>query len=502
MNLKTLMKSKKIRYGSLSVVFIVVFVAVILIANVILSSIASKTNLTIDLTKEELYSVSNESKTILETLGDDLDITIYFLADRDLYEVSAHSRMVRDLGEQYAEVLPGKIKVEYKNITQDPGFVDEYLDETQTTLTPDNVIVKGKYHHRILTLKAFFTTSSETQEVIGFYGEQRFTAAMLQSSMSEPQVVTFTTGHSETTSETLLSIFDAAEFEIQVKNLAYEEIDERTRILIISNPKEDFQGYNGANAEVITEIDKITTFVEKFNNLIVFVDSTTKELPNLQEYLLDYWGLGYKPFHKLIDTKHSVAKGGAEGYSIVGQYVTTGEETAADTIHKVASSTGSGATTVYRNAVEIYSDVNQARKNIVIETVMETFDTAEVVYTDENQQVVSEDGIYPLMLLSTLMDYGDNNTKLYQYVLLVSSTDFAKDDFLTNEFGNRKLMFGAARIMGTERVSPDIDYKPFKDPAMTIELGAANFLAWMVSAIFPIIIITIGLVVFFKRRHL
>lgn len=508
MNIKSIVKSKRMKYGSLSLLLIAAFVSIIIALNLILSSIASKTNLTIDLTDQKLYSVGEESKAILETLGEDLDITIYFLSARDLFEaknedeVMSFPRMVRDLGEQYTQIFPNKIKVEYKDISRDPAFVEEFLDETQTALSANHVIVKGKYHHRVLSLNAFFSMSEETKKVFAFNGEQRFTAAMLQCSISEPQVVTFTTGHSETVSNTLFGIFSAAGFETQAKDLSREEIDKRTRFLIISNPKEDFQGYTGTNAGAINEIDKVQNFMKEYNNLLVFVDSSTPELPHLQEYLLNYWGLGYKAHHKVKDTTHAVGTIADDGYSIVGQYVNFDSGSAAYNIHSVASSTGGGAKTVFRNAVEIYSDIDEAENNVIIENVMETYDTAERLYTNEDQEMITDKGVYPLMLLSAYMNYGENNVKLYQYVMLVSSTDFASDTFLSTEFGNRKLIFGAARVMGVERVVPDIEYKAFIDNAMKIELGAANTLAWMVSAIFPLIIIIIGLVVFVKRRHL
>jgi ABC-type uncharacterized transport system involved in gliding motility auxiliary subunit len=105
------------------------------------------------------------------------------------------------------------------------------------------------------------------------------------------------------------------------------------------------------------------------------------------------------------------------------------------------------------------------------------------------------------MLLSTYSNYVDN-AKKYKYVLLSSSTDFVTDDFMTSAFGNNKVVLGAMRIMSTERVVPDIREKPFTETAMTIEAGTANTLTWVVSAVFPFIIICVGVVVFIKRRHL
>ena len=492
MNLKQLLKSRKLKHGSLSVIFTAAFIMLIIAINLILTSVAAKGNLTIDLTKEELYSIGDETKAVLQTLGDDFDITIYFFADRDRYESSRFSLMVRDLGEEYARLYPQNVTVVYKDANKDPAFVERFLSETQTAITTNHVVVEGKYHHRVLSLNAFFITSEDTGAYYAFNGENRYTAAILQCSIEEPQIVTFTTGHDETTSPSMLDIFHSAGFEIKFTDLATEDIDPRTRILIISNPRYDFLGYDGEESGT-TEIEKVADYVNEFKNLIVLVNSSTPELPNLQEYLYEYWGLGYKPYHKINDMVNSLS---IDGFSIRGQYVGSEGTSAAYNIHSVASSEGSGARTAFRNAVELFSDSAKAKRGAVIEQVIKTYPTARSFYMDEEENEVSRQGEFPLMLLSTYMDYGDNNVRRYQYVLLASDT------FLAAGYGNRKVVLGAARVMSTERVSPNIGYKPFVKEALTIVQGTANTLTWLVSGILPLIIIILGLVVFFKRRHL
>ncbi len=153
--------------------------------------------------------------------------------------------------------------------------------------------------------------------------------------------------------------------------------------------------------------------------------------------------------------------------------------------------------------MELYYNADEADQDVTIETVISTNDTAEIVYTDsEGNEIRNDAGETPLMLVSTVFDYGENNVGLYGYVMLVSSTDFASDTYLVNKYGNNNVLLGAARVMSTERVIPDLEYKTFVDEAMDIELGTATALTWMVSAILPTMIIIIGLVVFFKRRHL
>ena len=462
---------KKLKYGSLSVVFTAAFIGLILAFNLILSTIAPKVNLAVDISTKELYSLSDSTKQILDTLKDsNFKVTIYFLADRDKYDSDQYTMLVRNLGEEFARNYPDNISVEYKNIEKDPSFAKQIVDETQTTaLSSSYVVVKGAYHYRVLKLDAFFQTSSETGALYAFNGETLFTASILQSSIEKPQVVTFT------------------------KDLSTEDLDERTEILIINNPKTDFIGIENKDPSIKNEVDKIIDFMTGYKDIMVFVDANTPPLPNLQEYLSTYWGINYKPYHKLSDMSHTIEK---DGFSIVGQYSATTSGSASYNITSVLSGYPD-IRTVFRNAVELET-VATNKADYTLETVMKTYGTAKSGYKDETPT----SGEFPLMLLSTYQNYGENNAVKYKYVLLASSTDFATDNFMTTAFGNSKVVLGAMRIMSTERVVPDIKAKPFAETAMTIEAGTANTLTWLVTAVFPIIIICVGVVVFIKRRHL
>lgn len=500
---------RKLKYGSLSVVFTAAFIALILALNLILSSIAPKVNLAVDISKEELYSLSDSTKQILDGLKEttNFKITITFLADRDKYESDQYTLMVRNLGEEFARNYPDNITVEYKDIQKDPAFAQQIINETQTTgLSSNYVVIKGAYHYRVLSLDAFFITSSETGNLYAFDGEKRFTAAIQQCSLEKPLVVAFTKGHGEpdisdiiagkvesesaSRMKRLCEILMTAGYEIQQVDLSRENLDERTEILIINNPKTDFIGIEDPNSE--NEIDKIIEFMTGYKDIIVFVNADTPELPNLQEYLSETWGINYKPYHKLSDMSHSIK---SDGFSIVGQYNNSTSGTASYNITSVLTSYPD-IKTVFRNAVELET-VNANKTDYILETVMKTHSTAQSVYKDE----APVSGEFPLMLLSTYSTYVDN-AKKYKYVLLSSSTDFATDEFMTSAFGNSKIVLGAMRIMSTERIVPDIDEKPFTETAMKIEAGTANTLAWLVSAVFPVIIICAGVAVFIKRRHL
>lgn len=503
---------RRYKYGSLSVVFTVVFLALIIAVNLVFSSLSLSGDLTVDLTQEDFTSIGEESTKILSELGKDLDITIYFMSARDRYDMDTNTyngvnltAIVRDMAENFAKQFDGSgeigtIKVEYKELNTDPAFENKYLEESTTMLSGTSVIIQGKYHYRVLDLQSFFTLD-ENGKYYSFNGEYRFTTAMLQSSISEPQVVSITYGHGEPVEQNggialtsdlagVVSIFGSAGFEIKTVDLRREEIDPRTEILVCYDPKTDFES---------SEIDKISEYLDNHNSLMVFVDSETEELKELKSYMSDSWGIDYKPLHKITDETHSLGSVNVINAKYPEFDGEDAKNTAAYMINKTVKETDGVFTTAMPNSVELFKRDGITQDNFAVETVLSTFDTAysSTVFGKETE------GEIPLMLLSSKFDYGENNVSEYSYVMLVGSTEFANTQNLTKgSYGNDRVLLATARVFAVNRVAPDVADKPFGSTALTIETGTARTLSWLICTILPGAVLIMGMVVFFRRRHL
>ena len=291
----------------------------------------------------------------------------------------------------------------------------------------------------------------------------------------------------------MMLMFDEAGFEVRTIDLASEEIPEDVRILVISNPTNDFQGFDGENPNVRTEMVKINEYMQS-RSLIVLVNKDTPALPNLQEYLWEYWGLDYKPQHLISDEKSSLP--GTDTYSVIGEYVGTSETAPnAYQLHQTVSQSGAGIRTVFRNATELVVDTSKSDK--IVEVALQTSPEATSEYGGETST-----GSFPLLALSTDMNYAADSSAQYRYVMLVASTDFANDSFLTSGYGNRRILSSAARMMSTQRNIPEIDYKTFEDEPLTLDQETAKNLTIFITVFAPLIIIIVGLVVYLRRRHL
>ncbi len=503
--------NRRYKYGSISVVFTIVFIALVLVINLVFSSLSLSGELTVDLTKEDFTSIGEESERLLTELGKDLDVTITFMSARDKFDVEANNYnginltgIVRDLAENYQRMFDGSgdkgtVTVQYKELDQDPAFEKKFLEESTTKLTVMSVIVEGKHHYRVLDLSSFFSLD-ENGKYYAFNGEYRFTSAMLQSSIAESQVVTLTYGHGEpigadglipesSSVAGIASVLSEAGFEVKTANLASEEIDPRTEILITYDPVTDIS---------TDEADKITKYLASRNSYMVFVDSATPALDNLQAMLNDNWGIDYKPFYRVTDETHSLGNSN----TINVKYPTLSPEeyndSAAYQIHKTVSDMGGTIATALPESVELFVRDGRTKDEFSAETVLTSYETAK----SATESQAGTEGEIPLMLLSKKQGYAENNATVYSYVMLVGSTEFANTKNLASTYGNKRVLLSSARIFSSNRVVPDIEYRAFGSTALEIENGTAKTLTWLICTILPGIIIIMGIAVFLRRRHL
>ncbi len=503
--------NRRYKYGSVSVAFTAVFIALIIIVNVFFSALSLSGDLTVDLTAESFTDVGDDSIALLTALGEDLDVTIYFMAARDVFDAEANAYnginltgICRDLAENYANIFNGKdgkgtIRVEYKELDTDPEFERKYLENAVTKLSSTSVIVQGKHHYRVLDLFAFFNNGEDGTSFAEFNGEYQLTTAILKSSISEAQVATFTYGNGEPvgkdeegniigSASALADMLLDAGFEVAVADLDYEPIPENTRMILCYDPAKDLTDH---------ELDKIGDYLGNRNSFTVFVDFETAELPKLQDFLSTNWGINYKSGYRLTDDTKSLSN---KVENILAKAPAVSNDTEGDSaaynIRKAIGELSNNVNSVFPNSVELVIEEKPSQANYIVETVLSSYDTAVSTKGEEK----GAKGEKPLMLLSTKYGFNKDNVKEYSYVMLVGSTEFANSSNLSG--GNELVFRAAARIFSDNQLAPDIAAKAFSDSALTIETGTASKLTIVICTVLPAVVIILGIAVFLKRRHL
>ena len=227
----------------------------------------------IDVTKEKLYTLSDESKNQIKNITQKVDMYFFGYEDDNVYV---------QLAKQYNSINEN-INVETVKITERPDLAEKYGIDSDEAY---GIVVQSPDRYKVLTESDFVTYDSNTYETIDI-SEQKMTNAILDTTMADKPKVYFLTGHEEyqlDTEMTTLGVYLANEVnEINTLDLLSSEMPEDIDCLVIPSPNTDFSD---------VEVQKITDYINNGGNILWLNDAkvTDTDLPNVQK-ILDLYGV-------------------------------------------------------------------------------------------------------------------------------------------------------------------------------------------------------------------
>ncbi len=509
---------RNLKYGSLSIAVTVIFIALVIVLNIILTSLGPYT----DMTASGFYTLSdafNAELTRLTAADSDtpVNINIVLMCEEDQFAAYG----------SFAPIIYNTLKkldAEYDNINLvayntviHPELAEKYKTTALSNPALDDVIFElcdkdgrpiDTTPAKKFTAASFFVSDTESGNVVGYKGEERILSAIaLLTGKLEKPTAYYLQGHGEPTLKEApdwKEVLELAGFEVKELNLANEEFaDDKSddNILVINSPK-----YDLVSTADFSEVKKIRSFLgEHYGNLIVVEDASIPTLPAL-EGLISEFGLGYGS--SVTDDKHSISGSGAgklfADYSKT--YVNANAEGQRPMSTQILSKIFGGSTTNLPNAVfttpkevTIADEANITtgmNGNASAFSMLKTYDTAVVTTKDGTKR---EGSVSMLGVSRVIWDVSRDEIS---YVVALGSSDFLSSEY-ERSCANRDVMFELLNLMWDRTVSfTNIDYKKFDDTALTdVSTSAANTWTILCVAVIPALIAGLGVFVYVRRRH-
>lgn len=271
---KRWIKTRRQKYLFLSSITTVLILVAIVLVNVLTVYITDRYPVTIDLTPEKVFQLTDQSKEYIENLSAPVSIQVMtseenFMASGEYY-VQAHSVI-----EQY-EKYSDQITLEYIDLLENPSLASAYED----VQIGDIIVSSG---NRSQTLTAYDLFNVESGSYYGNYitssrAEQAMTSAIMNVT-SETQVKAgVLTGHSEQYPDGFVQLLENNNFEVVSVSPATEEIPEDIDVLIWVAP------INDPDQDVLDKLDAFLSDNEE-KTLLYFADTTQPVLPRLEAFL-------------------------------------------------------------------------------------------------------------------------------------------------------------------------------------------------------------------------
>ena len=502
-SLKKTLKSRKFQRGGIATAFTAVFIVVVILVNVVVSLLSDRfPSMNIDLTANQVNTLSEEALDVAKEVQ--YDTNIYIIASDGWIDYA------ESYGYPYSTLISitdrlveanSKIHVETVDLETNPTFANEYADES---LTNGCVVVETEKRYRVLTTNDLFPSEQNSQTgSTALYNDvnSALASALNQVNLEEVPLVAIATGHSEMLQSTdldlLTSFFNDNAFDVQQFDILTEEIPENTRILYIPTPGTDYTD---------AELEKLDTYLSEDPNgdsrsILFTANPGQATLPNLDAFL-EEWGISYDSSSIVMESDTSRTMGGTP-YAFISDV---------DNSESMIPSGDTYSLLLTPMCVPVEGLFNEQSVNDVATYTL--FSSSESSYLAKAEDISSENtdsesaehASYGLGAMAR-KSLSSDGLGAYASVVVLGSTYMISPTYTnTNTFSNGDYFADLLRYMTDTTDSNNTVYSPSVQVGtadMTATTSVINVLGLGVFTIaIPVVVLLVGMVIYFKRRHL
>ncbi|WP_242981134.1 GldG family protein [Ruminiclostridium sufflavum] len=464
---------RSLKYGSNSIIIIVI----VLFIAVLINMLVGLGDFKWDLTSDNLYSLSDDSKKILEAVKK--DVTIYGLFDDGMIPGGSEYKQMINLLDEYKEY---GIKVTYVDPDKDPGTLT-FLDKDKTKgIAKGDFVVKSGDKVKRLSAQDLYGEDSEYGRV--YKAEPLITGAVKFVTADVTPVAYFVEGHNEySLTNNLTQMRTELEnnnFEVKTLSLmTVKSIPEDCKLLIFASPKVD-----------LSESEKLVlkAYLEKSGRAVFFFDpvESTAKLTNFEEILTTFnIGLNYDKVRE-TDSSRCLPN---DQFSIIASLESNDIN---------ASLNAYGEYQVFMPDSRSLSILQIAKEWLTTTSLIKTNDTAEADKIAEQGAV--EKGPFDLAIASEI----SGGSKVLVFGNGTFMTDAALSSQYASYFSNGKIFFTRTIVnwMSDKSDETAVSPKLVSTKSLSTTEGQAKVMSVILIGAVPILIFVIGFIVWNRRRHL
>ncbi|MBR1863086.1 MAG: GldG family protein [Ruminococcus sp.] len=521
--------AKKFRHGTMATVFTAVFIAVLVLINVVTTTLFERYPITVDLTRDKIYSMSEKSEEYVKNV--DVDVLVTIFSDEDVYEnYNAYNKQAVELLKNYCK-LNHHITYRFVDIDKNPDVIRNYENVSAFDIIFEtNTVVDGEKVQRtrklgmldLLSFRDEFVTqlsqsgysiemlaaqAGSDMTFLSYYGgyvdssnaEQAFTSALMTVTDPNPLYVTFLTGRQEVadpiTGGSPLTYFQTLltsnGYNVDSIDITTQDIPETTDIIVIPAPTVDY---------LDNEVAKVSDFLKNGDMLgkqLIYIASYSQgATPNLDEFLEEY-GLQVGPGVICETYKEQYIN---NEFNVIASSLSDDfdQDIQADKLTVVS---------MYNRPVNTLFD----EKNMVTteKYVMSSKDayTAELGYNEMFQYVPvntlerGEQCYFAVGSKARFANDGSGDT-FYSNILCFGSEYLLQNNILAAEqYQNSEYFFSILNGITHKTDGIFIQPKTITGTAFDINEQQKTVLKWVFSAIIPAAVLVVGIVVWVRRKN-
>ncbi len=452
---------KKSLFGSYTFLALLI-VLVFALSGAVSVVLTQRYGLKIDLTENQLYTLSDETREIVSALDQPVTLTV-------LNTQQEFPLLTRSLLERYP-LLSDNLSVVYCDPYRQPQKVAGYA-QMGYQVEQDDIMIEAGGQVRQLKLSDLYELSGDGATVERLVAEQRITSAIDQVTKKKRAPVLFVDGHGETPSTSLMELFEMNQYAVQYTTISVLGVDPNAALLVICAPERDFSE---------ADIDALEAYLSDGGSVMVFAEPGTQQLSNLNAFLRE-WGVGLTG-----DTVHepNLYVNGSDA-AVAASYAQ----------HEINAYFANNRLFVIAPSCAALEQTYIRQGAVRTQQVLTS--TADAIAGD----VEKRQGPFPLAMTARRTDAATGGERGRMFVAgsklvygddLLNTPSVANRDFLTQAIawcdGTPDLISVPAREMG--------------DRFLPIVAGDAQRLAVLLTGVLPALVLALGVAVWLRRRYL
>ena len=431
------LNTKKLKYGTLATVFTVIVVAIVVAINIIAQDVTERFDLTMDLTDNDIYTVSQDTIDYLKDLDQKVEITV--LADESAFENNAiYFKQASEVIKKYA-LYSDNISVSFIDMNKNPNIVSKYNDIYKGDLAEGDIVIfregtsdEDSDRIKVLSLNNLFTTSTDNYgntTVTQSNAEQELTSAVMYVTDANPKKAVLVSTDMPTSvyasAQSLLKMLNSNGYDLEEVDLLTNDLDvENTDLLLILSPLNDFNN---------AVIDKISDYLyndgKLGKNVLYMANYDQNKTDNIDAFL-EEWGLSVGDSY-IAETNTSASQNVTVyglGYTIRSSIGVIANDDYADLV----SDTTLPIAVPLPRPIETLWETNGDRETSVILTTSNTSALVPRDASDDFDISTAVTGMQNVMAMGSKYIFDDNNQKVTSNVMVMGSA-FMSDIYITSD---------------------------------------------------------------------
>ena len=487
---------RKLKYGGAATAVTVIVIVLVVLVNVIMSVLSNRMNMSIDITPDGTFEISQESIDYLNTVNEPVEIVC--MTDEEEFSTSVYIyfKQAYEVLKKYT-IYSDNITLKFVDMTKDPTYANRYNELYSGDIDQYSIVVSSDKRIKVIAVQDLFNTEinyyTYSQQIVSSNAEQELTSAIMYVTDPDPMnAVVFNSETGGLSYDNVMSMLRSNGYNVSEINPLIDTIPEDTDIVCINAPLNDY------SEETVQKIYDFLDNNGRLGRTLIYIADTSQKPTSNINALLEEWGVRID--EGVVGDSNYNNTSSASNY-IIGTFIDTDNNEYAANV----SDPSLPVLNYYSRPITLLFEENSNR---ITKSLTQTEETG-FVLTDEMQAALEagedyepEFGAYTTMAAARKYVFDDNNNTVYSNILVVGSSIMLSDTLTSATYYNNGDYFISAlnsltgKTTGISIVAKDLTSQTFDMDQKTYSTCYGVFVL-----VIPLVVVLIGVSVYLRRRH-